>query len=156
MPKDFGKLRTRQLDHTFERLAPLRSVDRPRKGWLKVIREALGMTGEQVAERLEVTKSMVSKYERAELDETITLATLRRVASALDAELMYAVLPRKSIEELRRERALTAARRRVQSVHQSMALEDQAVSAEERERQIAELADELLIERSRTIWDERD
>jgi predicted DNA-binding mobile mystery protein A len=156
MPKDFGKLRTRQLDHTFERLAPLRSVDRPRKGWLKVIREALGMTGEQVAERLEVTKSMVSKYERAELDETITLATLRRVASALDAELMYAVLPRKSIEELRRERALTAARRRVQSVHQSMALEDQAVSAEERERQIAELADELLIERPRTIWDERD
>jgi predicted DNA-binding mobile mystery protein A len=156
MPKDFGKLRTRQLDHTFERLAPLRSVDRPRKGWLKVIREALGMTGEQVAERLEVTKSMVSKYERAERDETITLATLRRVASALDAELMYAVLPRKSIEELRRERALTAARRRVQSVHQSMALEDQAVSAEERERQIAELADELLIERPRTIWDERD
>lgn len=156
MLKDFGKLRTRQLDHTFERLAPLRSVDRPRKGWLKVIREALGMTGEQVAERLEVTKSMVSKYERAELDETITLATLRRVASALDAELMYAVLPRKSIEELRRERALTAARRRVQSVHQSMALEDQAVSAEERERQIAELADELLIERPRTIWDERD
>ncbi len=156
MPKDFGKLRTRQLDHTFERLAPLRSVDRPRKGWLKVIREALGMTGEQVAERLEVTKSMVSKYERAELDETITLATLRRVASALDAELMYAVLPRKSIEELRRERALTAARRRVQSVHQSMALEGQAVSAEERERQIAELADELLIERPRTIWDERD
>lgn len=156
MPKDFGKLRTRQLDHTFERLAPLRSVDRPRKGWLKVIREALGMTVEQVAERLEVTKSMVSKYERAELDETITLATLRRVASALDAELMYAVLPRKSIEELRRERALTAARRRVQSVHQSMALEDQAVSAEERERQIAELADELLIERPRTIWDERD
>lgn len=156
MPKDFGKLRTRQLDHTFERLAPLRSVDRPRKGWLKVIREALGMTVEQVADRLDVTKSMVSKYERAELDETITLATLRRVASALDADLMYAVLPRKSIEELRRERALTAARRRVQSVHQSMALEDQAVSAEERERQIAELADELLIERPRTIWDERD
>ncbi len=156
MPKDFGKLRTRQLDHTFDRLSPLRSVDRPRKGWLKVIREALGMTVEQVAERLEVTKSMVSKYERAELDETITLATLRRVASALDAELMYTVLPRKSIEELRRERALTAARRRVQSVHQSMALEDQAVSAEERERQIAELADELLKERPRIIWDERD
>ncbi len=156
MPKDFGKLRTRQLDHTFDRLSPLRSVDRPRKGWLKAIREALGMTVEQTAERLEVTKSMVSKYERAELDETITLATLRRVASALDAELMYTVLPRKSIEELRRERALTAARRRVQSVHQSMALEDQAVSAEERERQIAELADELLKERPRTIWDERD
>jgi len=156
MPKDFGKLRTRQLDHTFDRLSPLRSIDRPRKGWLKVIREALGMTVEQAAERLEVTKSMVSKYERAELDETITLATLRRVASALDAELMYTVLPRKSIEELRRERALTAARRRVQSVHQSMALEAQAVSAEERERQIAELADELLKERPRTIWDERD
>jgi len=156
MRKDFGKLRTRQLDHTFDRLSPLRSVDRPRKGWLKAIREALGMTLEQAAERLEVTKSMVSKYERAELDETITLATLRRVASALDAELMYTVLPRKSIEELRRERALTAARRRVQSVHQSMALEDQAVSAEERERQIAELADELLKERPRTIWDERD
>ncbi len=156
MPKDFGKLRTRQLDHTFERLAPLRSVDRPRKGWLKVIREALGMTVEQVAQRLDVTKSMVSKYERAEFDETITLATLRRVASALDAEPMYTVLPRKSVEELRRERALTAARRRVQSVHQSMALEDQAVSAEERERQIAELADELLKERPRTIWDERD
>jgi hypothetical protein len=87
---------------------------------------------------------MIAKYERAELDETITLGTLRRVASALNSELVYALIPEKPIEQMRRERAEALARRRVQAVHASMVLEDQAVSEGERERQIAELAEALL------------
>jgi predicted DNA-binding mobile mystery protein A len=109
---------------------------------------------EQVSRRLDVTKSMIAKYERAELDETITLGTLRRVASALNSELVYALIPEKPIEQMRRERAEALARRRVQAVHASMVLEDQAVSEGERERQIAELAEALLEDAPRAIWDE--
>jgi len=154
MADSFEKLRTRQLEGTFECLRPLVAVESPPKGWLRAIREALGMTMSQMAEFLDVTKSMISKYEKAEVHGTIQLATLRKVASALDSEVVYAVVPRHPIDEMRTARARTVARRHIDAVHQSMTLEDQATSEEERERQITELTEELLEEQSRRLWDE--
>lgn len=87
MSDSFDHLRIRQLDRTLEPLGPLLAVVPPQKGWLKAIREALGVTMEQMSVRLGVTKSMVSKYEKSEAEGTIKLATLRRAARALDSEL---------------------------------------------------------------------
>lgn len=153
-PKDFQKLRLRQLDRTFEDLRPLREIQRPPRGWLKAIREALGMTMEQAANRLGVTRSMISKYEKGEAEGSITLATLRHVAAALNSELVYAITPTESIESILKRRALVVARRRIESVHQSMALEEQATSKQEREHQVEELAKELLEEHPRMLWNE--
>lgn len=150
----FDKLRRRQLDDLFEQLEPLRSVDRPRDGWLKAIRTALGMTTAQAADRVGVTKGMISRYEKAEREDSITLGTLKRVSEALGCQVVYAILPRRPISELRRERARQVARRRVESVHNSMELEDQAISENEKQHQINELTEELLNEWPREIWSE--
>lgn len=155
MPNRFDTLRVRQLDRTLESFQSLKDADRPAGGWLRSLRKALGMTTGQLAERLDVHQSMISKYERSEREGTITLKTLRRVASAMEAELVYVVVPNRSITEMRKRRARHVARRRIESVQSSMELEDQAISEEEKRRQIDELTRELLDEWPRTIWDER-
>lgn len=155
MPDRFDSLRVRQLDRSLDRLRELSDVPRPSGGWIRAVREALGMTTRQLAQRMDVNQSTVSRYQKSETEGTITLDTLRRVAAALDCELVYALVPGTSIREMRRDRAREIARRRIEAVDASMELEDQAISEEEKERQIEELTRDILDEWPRTVWDER-
>src|SRR4029079_14724254 len=85
-----------------ERLAPLEPADRfrpPPKGWIRAIRDALGMTGVQLASRLGVRPQTLNLIEKSEAEGTIQLKTLRRAAEALDCTLVYALVPKGSLEE---------------------------------------------------------
>jgi predicted DNA-binding mobile mystery protein A len=84
--------------------------ERPIGGWLRAVRQALGITSAGVATRLGITASGLRKLEQAEASDAITLATLRRGAEALDCELRYVLVPRQSLREMRRQQALTRAR----------------------------------------------
>ena len=55
------KLARGQLDETLKRFGPLKAIGSPKKGWIRAIRDALGMTGEQLAKRLNVNKQRVSR-----------------------------------------------------------------------------------------------
>lgn len=72
----------------------LTGVVRPAHGWLRAVREALGLPRASLARTLHVSASAVQDYERAEKNDAITLATFRRVAAALDCELVVALVPR--------------------------------------------------------------
>ncbi len=72
----------------------LRPVYRPAHGWLRAVRQALGLSGAALARSLRVTPTAVQDYEKAEASDTITLATFRRVAAALECELVIALVPR--------------------------------------------------------------
>jgi predicted DNA-binding mobile mystery protein A len=74
--------------------ATLTVIRRPVHGWLRAVRNALGLSRESVAKKLKVTQAAVRDYERAEADEAITLATLRKVAGALDCDLVVGLIPR--------------------------------------------------------------
>lgn len=67
---------------------------RPSAGWLKTVRDALGMTLSELAQRLKVTAPAVHSFERAETEDRITLGTLRRSAEAMDCDLVYILVPR--------------------------------------------------------------
>lgn len=60
----------------------------PERGWLRSTREALGLSRAVVAERLGVTRASVQDFEEAEARGAITLASLRRVAAALDCDVV--------------------------------------------------------------------
>ena len=80
-----------------------------------------------------------------------TLASLRRAAEALDAELFYAIIPRKPLRETIAERAKEVARKRVAPVAHSMQLEAQGLADNELQERITELA--LELERNpRELW----
>ncbi|MEA3502456.1 MAG: mobile mystery protein A, partial [Actinomycetota bacterium] len=104
MAKDNIQAR-RRLDERFRRLKPLATEPRPHKGWIRAIRDALGMSSTELATRLGVSQQSVSQMEHSEVHDTITLDTLRRAASALDCDLVYVLEPRTSLDEAVREQA---------------------------------------------------
>lgn len=112
------------------------------------------MTMKQLARRVGVSQPMVSQYERAETEDSITLATLRKVADSLGCELVYGLVPRKPIGAMIENQARRAAERRVEKVHESMAMEDQSVTREELERQIEEYARDLVERGVGSIWED--
>ena len=127
MKTEYRDLRVRQLDESLAALATAKTVMRPVYGWLRAIREALGLTLERVAVRAKTSKQHIRKLEKAEANDRITLRNLRRVANAMSCELVYAIVPKTgSIEELAEKRARKEATQRVLSVERTMALEDQA------------------------------
>ena len=109
------------------------------------------MTALQLAKRLNVKQPSIVALEQSEAKGTIELATLRRVAEALDCKLVYALVPNKPLEQTVRERALLFARRRLEPIEHSMALEDQKVQRKQTEA----LIDEILRETNpHRFWDE--
>jgi predicted DNA-binding mobile mystery protein A len=144
----------RQLDSKMMVLKRLRGLT-PRLGWLRTIRQAIGMSQGDVASRLGVTQSSVDGFERAEARGAITLASLRRVADAMDCDLVYALVPRRGLEAMIRARALVQAEEIVRRTSHSMRMEAQGVGARESRRQIEELAQELAAKPPRGFWKAR-
>jgi predicted DNA-binding mobile mystery protein A len=140
-----------QLDTT---LGPWRSLQRsrPSGGWLRAIRQGLGMTTRQLAKSVGVTQAAVVDAERTEAKGDITLATLQKYAAALDCELSYALVPKRALQEVVEERADRIARDQVSRVRHSMALEDQSTSKDHLEREIAELRRKLLEGKRSRLW----
>ena len=155
MKPNFSELKLRQLDATLARWRAAELPARPPSGWLKAIREALGMTATQLARRLSVVTSTVSRLETSEADDNISLATLRRAAEALDCELRYVLVPRQSLADTLATRANQLARERMAGVAHSMALEAQATSNETVANQTRALADSLLQGPRRELWREK-
>lgn len=148
-----GQLKLRQLNR---QLAVLRDnvLLPPRGGWIREIRESLGMSLSQLAKRLGVSQQAVTQYQKNEASGSITLATLRKTAAALECELVYALVPKADITELRERRAYEVANRVLGRVAQSMVLENQGVSEQEIEQQAQDLARQILEEQPRHLWDD--
>ena len=138
------------LDERFKELGAVRRYAVPVRGWIKAVREALGMTTAQLAKRLKVKQPTVVAIEQSEAKGSIEMATLRRVAEALDCTLVYAFVPNKPLETMVRDRARLFARRRRGPVEHSMLLEDQAVTGKDAEKRLDEIVRET---NPRLFWD---
>src|SRR3546814_5831719 len=113
--------RTRARARLDDRLRSLRPTQRyavPPRGWLRAIRDALGMSGRQLGKRLGITPQSVAELERSETLGTIQLKTLRRAAEALDCTLVYALVPNASLAATVEARARKVALRDLARVSQ--------------------------------------
>jgi predicted DNA-binding mobile mystery protein A len=151
--------RRRRLD---ERLAGLDQQigQRPAVGWISTIRDALGMSQLELAFRLGVCPSRVCQMERAELEGSLRLGTLRNAAAAMNCDLLYVLVPRMPLDTMVRQQAEFQAR--VQIAAEQDAIERERASddrdankvtndaLEARTERIAILADELA--ESRGLW----
>jgi len=145
----------KNLDRRLNVLRNAEAFVRPTRGWIRATREALGMTTAQLAKRLGIAQPTVVGLEAAEASKAITLKSLERAARALDCTLVYALVPRKPLQELVQERALQAARKRLHAIRHTMALEDQRVSEADEHAQIERLAQKLIDGPGSALWDER-
>src|SRR5215467_14205991 len=115
----------RHLDKRFVVLRPLANIQRPPKGWLRAIRDALGMTTAQLGKRLDVSQPRIVELEQSEVSGSVTLNTLQRAAEALGCRFVYAIIPERPLAETVQERAELIASRLTGAVAQTMRLEDQ-------------------------------
>jgi predicted DNA-binding mobile mystery protein A len=119
--------------------------------WIRALRQALGLSAAGLGRRMKLAQQSVAQLEENERNGTITLASLRRAAEALDAELIYAVIPRRNLRDTISERAKELAKQRVIRVAQSMQLEAQGIGEKELSERVTELTRELE-QRPRELW----
>ena len=126
MNKRQSPIARKQLER---RLAPLRKMSFavPPPGWVRAIRESLGMTIRQLAARMTVAPSRISAIERDEAAGATTLRTLRNVATAMNCRLVYALVPIEPLDDIVRTRAMQKVRRDLARLDHTMRLENQAV-----------------------------
>src|ERR1700680_2392780 len=136
-------IRSRELlDGHFEEWQQLRGFARPPRGWVRAIREALGMSAAALAVRLGTTAGAVTRLEQSEAADRIRLDTLRRAADALGCDLVYLLVPRRPLTAVVRDRARELARWQVAAVEHTMRLENQAT--EQTSALEGQLAERLL------------
>jgi predicted DNA-binding mobile mystery protein A len=145
----------RHLDKRFATLRRLAQSPRPPKGWLRAIRNALGMTTAQFARRLGVSQPRIIELEQSEVSGGVTLNTLQRAAEALGCRLVYALVPEEPLAETVRERAELIAERQRKAIEQTMRLEDQSVKGTTAAKDLRRQFIEELLRRPARLWDEK-
>ncbi|MEM9230966.1 MAG: mobile mystery protein A [Pseudomonadota bacterium] len=141
-----------RLDTRLATLKPIERFQAPTKGWVRAIRDALGMSGAQLGKRLGVKAQSIADLEKSEVQGTIQLNTLRRAAEAMDCVVVYALVPRSTLAETVENRAREIARQELARISHTMDLEAQGLSKIDREAQIdAYMRDHL---RSRDLWED--
>jgi len=145
----------RHLDRRFTALRRLSENPRPPKGWLRAVRDALGMTTAQFARRLGVSQPRIIELEKSEVSGSVTLHTLQRAAEALGCRFVYALVPEQPLAETVRERAEQVAQRQLTAIEHTMRLEDQSVKGKTAGNELRRHFIEELLRRPARLWDEK-
>src|SRR3954469_13721255 len=146
----------RHLDKRFDALRPLVKLgSRPPKGWLRAVRDALGITTRQFGNRLGVSQPRIVELEKSEVSGSVTLNTLQRAAGALGCRLVYVLVPERPLAGTVRERADLVAGRLTGAVAQSMRLEGQEVTNRDVAKDLHRRQVERLLRRPARLWDEK-
>jgi predicted DNA-binding mobile mystery protein A len=140
------------LDRRLAMLKPVEQYAPPRLGWIRAVRDALGMTAADLAARLGISGASIRSYEDKEMTGGIRLSSLQRAADAMDCTLIYAFIPRASLDETVQRQARTVLDEQMKRVRQTMSLE-----AQDAEMPTSTLESELqaVIDSGR-LWSRRD
>ena len=143
-----------QLNKKMASYANLKQVAVPPTGWIKAIRSALGMSQQQLGNKLSITKQSVQEIEQREKEGSITLKSLKEVARAMDMQLVYGFVPNDgTLDALIDRKAKELARQIVMRTSNTMKLEDQQNSNQRLENAIQERANAIRIEMPKILWD---
>ncbi len=147
-------LQLQQLNNKMLAFDTLQNIAPPPTGWVKAIRTALGMSMQQLGNKLSITKQSIQDVELREKKGTITINALREIANALDMQLVYGFVPKDdSLEALIERKAKELATRIVERTSNTMKLEDQENSKKRIQKAIDERAASIKIEMPKILWD---
>lgn len=148
------KLQIQQLNQKIKGLVGLKDNVAPLEGWVKAIRTALGMSLQQLGNRLNMSKQGVLDIEKREKEGAITIKALRDVANAMDMEFVYGFVPKAgSLDALIEKRAQELATKIVLRTAQTMLLEGQPNSEKRIKAAISERTFFLKNELPKALWD---
>ncbi len=139
----------RSLDQKLQVFQPAGQHHAPSKGWIRALRDSLGLSAAQLGNRLGIRSQSIDDLEKSEAAGTISLDALARVGQAMDCTLVYALVPNTSLEATVQRQAEALARVAISGVAHTMALEDQQVSAP-MDQQVRDYIDDHISERD--LW----
>jgi len=148
------KLQIEQLESRIKLFSAAKILPNPPIGWIKAIRVSLGMTLQQLANKLSIKKQSVREIEIREKEGGITLNLLKEVANALDMELVYGFVPKdKTLERYINKKAHNLAKKIVFRTSNTMKLEDQKNSNKRIKKAIEERTEQIKQELPKALWD---
>lgn len=140
----------RQLDARLEALREIADFPAPHMGWVRAIRQAIGMSTTELAARMGTGQSRISVIEQGEVTGSIKIETLRRAAEALNCDVFYALVPRTTLVEAVRAQGRHKAATHLEHVGHHMRIEDQAVTANAASEELDDLATRMIDRRG--LW----
>lgn len=147
-------LSVHQLDDQIRQYVNGQRFDRIPQGWIRSSRTAIGMTLKQLATRLEFSVPAAKNFEMREVDEAITLASLRKIANAMEMDLVYYFKPKQdSLDDLLQIRAELKAKELMESSNQAMLLENQEADNKNKSREYDRLITEIRNQKLSSLWD---
>ena len=152
MAKKFQKLMRDQVQEDLNQFISLINKPRPQVGWIKTIREVLGMPSRILAKRLGCSQANIAAIEKRESKCTISLEVLEQVAAALNCKLVYALVPEKTFDQMLTEQARKIAKHQIKIINHSMSLEQQGLTIKQIKQQEDALVLELLQGNVKKLW----
>ena len=141
-------LQIRALDKKTFDLKSAKNIVPQSSGWIKTVRETIGMTVSQLAARLGVTQPRITKMESNE--DNLKLSTMKKAAEAMNCEFVYYFKPRTTFQNLVDEQAQKKAAEVLKTVNVNMALENQEIAEDEA---VKDFASDLINTKIKQIWD---
>ncbi len=140
-------LQIRALDKKTSDLKSAKNIVLQSSGWIKTVREAIGMTVSQLAARLGVTQPRITKMESNE--DNLKLSTMKKAAEAMNCEFVYYFKPRTTFQNLVDEQAQKKAVEVLKTVNVNMALENQEIAED---KAVKDFASDLINKKIKQIW----
>jgi len=148
------KIQIAQLESRMKLFSPTIQFPNPPTGWVKGLRLALGMSLQQLASKLSMTKQSVHSIEMREKEGTISLKSLRETAKALDMDLVYGFVPKDgSLNKYIENKSRSLAEKIVLQTSHTMKLEDQENSKQRIKKAIEERTTIIKQELPKALWD---
>jgi predicted DNA-binding mobile mystery protein A len=128
-------------------------VATPSGGWVRAIREGLGMTNVQLAERLGKVPQSIEDMQKSEMAGSIKLRSLRSLAEALGCQFVYALVPPKSLLKMRNEQAHIIASHVMASINRSVgAGKRYSAGGDASEKELQRLIKKVLAGNPKMLW----
>ncbi|MBY0379362.1 MAG: mobile mystery protein A [Burkholderiales bacterium] len=149
------ELKLKQVDEMISKLKT-NNVIKPKNGWIYLIRKTLGMSTRVLAERIGLAQSRVALIEKGEVNETITLHTLKKVAEGLECDFIYFLVPKDgSLAKLREKQAYKNAVHVDTYAEKHMNLEAQGTSIDYQKESVEKLKETYIKSWSRNFWNKK-
>lgn len=143
-----------QLDKKLAFLRDFSSSGIPQSGWIKTIREALGLSARQLGKRSGLDQSRISRLENAEKTGNLKIASLHKIANGLDMQFVYGFVPAGTLEEMVQARAKHIALKRMKRLNDTMNLEKQGLSEEEQKKALEDMIEKIVVDQPKDFWDD--
>ncbi len=151
MKQTVQKQRQARIDRAAD--ARARALETPSEGWIALVRSALGLSAAQLARTMGQTRANISKTERAELSEGASIRTLKAAAEAMGCKFVYGIVPREGgIADLIEAQARKKAAAVVENASTHMALEKQALTKKQQNKEIERITQELMRDMPSDLW----